>query len=164
MSSAGYEKLMIYGFSLDYPTSCKLEFNPKFERKEGDVAIKWPTGEHIFVSWGPLEKIKNKVGNAEVHANFTLEKIKKNQRAKVTRLEHTLRGVNGHDSIYDHVKLEIPSPGLFGGKPQFQEIRSFHLHCDRTSRYFLIYESTLPERAGERQDAIERVVASFACH
>lgn len=164
MSSAESEKLMIYGFSLDYPINCKLEFNPKFERGEGDVAIKWPTNEHIFVSWGPLEKIKNKVGNAEAHANFSLEKIKKNQRAKVTRLEHLLREVNGHHSSYDHIKLEIPSTGLFGGKPQFQEIRSFHLHCDRTSRYFVIYESTSPERAKERQDAIESVVTSFACH
>ncbi len=54
-SQSTYETLSIYGFKIDYPSTLKVEFNPKSQHEEGDVAFKPSTsGFRLFLSWGQL--------------------------------------------------------------------------------------------------------------
>ena len=155
---------MIYGFSFEYPTDCKLEFNPKFKREEGDVALKWPQNFNIFVSWGPLDKLKEKSTTLEDHANFSLDRIKKSVQGKISTIEPKETEVQGHKSLFNHVRVEVPRRGLFGGKSQYQEVRSLHLHCEESSRYFVIYGTTGIEKSEQQGETVSSVIESFRCH
>ena len=70
--------------------------------------------------------------------------------------------MDGHTAVFNHVKIEVPRRGLFG-KGQMQEVRSVHLHCDKTKRYFVIYAtSTRPTRHSDR--TMQEIVDSLQCH
>src|SRR5271163_1757906 len=71
------DSLKIYGFSFEFPKDRKLEFNPKFKRTDGDVAVKTPDKAVVFVSWGELEKVVKKAPGVEDHAKFSLDRVKK---------------------------------------------------------------------------------------
>lgn len=154
---------MIYGFSFEYPTDCKLEFNPKFKREEGDVALKWPQNFTLFVSWGPLERLKKSM-TLEDHANFSLDRIKKSVQGKISTIERKETEVQGHKTLFNHVRVEVPRRGIFGGKSQYHEVRSLHLHCEQSSRYFVIYGTTAVEKSEQQGAIVSSVIDSFKCH
>ena len=158
------EMLMLYGFSFEYPASAKIEFNPKFSREAGDVAIKLPGAHNTFVSWGNLEKLKKKLPTVEEHASYSLERARKNLQGTLTVVEKTRVTVNGHDSEYNHVRVDRSRRGLFGSVVQVQELHSLHIHCPETSRYFVIYGSTAPESAESQGQTVSTLVRSFRCH
>ena len=158
------ETLMIYGFSFEYPASAKIEFNPKFTREAGDVAVKFPRAYNTFVSWGNLEKLRKKLPTVEEHAKYSLEAARKNLQGKLTTVEKTLVNVNGHDSEYNHIRVDISRRGLFGSREQVQEMRSLHLHCPDSSRYFVIYGSTDPENAESQRQTVGTLIRSLRCH
>ena len=162
MESPKGEKLVIYGFSFEYPAGAKIEFNPKFNRDEGDVAVKF-TGEHnTFVSWGPLEKAK-KFGSLEEHAKHSIENVRKRVQGKVKSIQRREVQVNGHSAEYNHVKVDVPKRGLFG-RGEVQEIHSLHLHCTESTRYFVIYGSSRPEKSESQGEIVTKLVESFRCH
>ncbi len=154
---------MLYGFSFEYPRDCKLEFNPKFKREDGDIALKWPQIFTLFVSWGPLDRLK-KMATLEAHANFSLDRIKKSVQGKISTIERTEPEVQGHRCLFNHVRVEVPRKGLFGGRSHYQEVRSLHLHCERSSRYFVIYGTTDPERSDQQGATLTGIMDSFQCH
>jgi hypothetical protein len=158
------ETLMIYGFSFEYPGQAKLEFNPKFKREGGDVAIKL-TGEYnTFVSWGNLEKIREKFSDVNKHAIYSIENVRKSSQGKVTNIENRDVTVNGHTAAYNHVRIDVPRRGLFGGRSQSQEIHSLHIHCPESGRYFVIYGSAIPERSEPQGRTVMKLLESFRCH
>ncbi len=163
MTGSQRERLTIYGFSFEYPTDCKLEFNPKFKREDGDVALKWPQNFTLFVSWGPLERLKKSM-TLEDHANFSLERIKKSVQGKISTIERKEIEVQGHNTLFNHVRVEVPRRGIFGGKSRYQEVRSIHLHCEQSSRYFVIYGTTDVEKSEQQGVTVSGVIDSFKCH
>ena len=48
------EPFSAYGFSIQYPMVCRVEFNPKSLRGKGDVVFHFPDREKLFVTWGNL--------------------------------------------------------------------------------------------------------------
>src|SRR5580658_8789243 len=82
------DTLQIYGFSFEFPKTCKLEFNPKFKRTDGDVAVKAPDKAVVFVSWGELEKVVKKASTVEDHAKFSLDRVKKSVQGKMKVVDH----------------------------------------------------------------------------
>jgi len=157
------DTLRIYGFSFRFPETAKLEFNPKFKRTEGDVAVKSPEKANVFVSWGDLEKIVKKAPTIQDHAKFSLDRVKKSVQGKMSTVESKEMTVGGHTAVFNHVKIEVPRRGLFG-KGQIQEVRSVHLHCDATKRFFVIYANSTEANTESQARTMDEILDSFQCH
>ena len=157
------DTLTIYGFSFDFPKDRKLEFNPKFKRTDGDVAVKAPDKAVVFVSWGELERIVKKAPTIEDHAKFSLDRVKKSVQGKLNQVEHKRIDVNGHPAEYNHVKILVPRRGLLGRGSE-QEVTSVHIHCPKTGRYFVIYATSTGGNAGEQKTALESITETLRCH
>jgi hypothetical protein len=160
----GYERLEAYGFGVDYPFDCVIEFNPKSTRARGDVALKSPNGYKLFLSWGELEKVK-KLNGVNGHADYSIERIKGSREAKVTDVRKDTFNVNGHRAAFRDADVELIRRGMFFNTTKtMQRVRSLHLHCDASSRYFVIYGPVASERQDEQSEVIDRMVKSFICH
>ena len=149
---------------MDYPADCVIEFNPKSKRSEGDVALKSPSGYKLFLSWGELEKVK-KLNGVEAHADYSIARIKGNREAKIWDVRRDSMVVNGHRSAFREIDLEIVRRGIFfNASKSPQHVRSLHVHCDLTGRYFVIYGPVAPEKSKEQGEVVSRMVKSFVCH
>ena len=159
------ETLRIYGMSFDFPLSQKLEFDPKFTREEGSVALKSPTKSVVFVTWGELQRIAKKLPTPREHSRYSMERAARSARGKLNQVEQRDVQINGHPAAYSRVEVEMPR-GLLGPQRSNQEIVSVHFHCDRTSRYFVIYTSSDwgGHSAQGRDDVFRVVTESFRCH
>ncbi len=157
------DNLTIYGFTFEYPKTRKLEFNPKFKRTDGDVAVKSPEKAVVFVSWGELERVIKKAPTIEAHAKFSLERVKKSVQGKMTSVDHRVMDVNGHRAEYNDVKILVPRRGLLG-KGTEQQVTSVHVHCDRTGRYFVIYTTSTPNNVKDQQRTLQGIVETLRCH
>jgi hypothetical protein len=157
------DTLRIYGFSFKFPKTAKLEFNPKFTRADGDVAVKSPGKANVFVSWGDLEKVMKKAPTIEDHANFSLERVKKSVQGKMTQVDSREVTVCGHNALFNHVRIEVPKRGLFGKGP-LQDVRSVHLHCDDTRRFFVIYSTSTEQNEKVQSKTMQEIVDSLQCH
>jgi len=71
--------------------------------------------------------------------------------------------VNGHPALYNHVKIEVPRRGLFG-KAREQEVRSVHLHCEKSGRYFVIYATSNETNSEQQGRTIQEIIDSLRCH
>ncbi len=159
-----YERLEMYAFGVDYPNHMILELNPKSTRDHGDVAFKAPGGFKVFVSWGELAKVQ-KLGGVDAHADYSIKRMKGSGEAKVIDVKRESTKVQGHVASYNVVKLELIRRGIFFNKTATaQEVRSLHLHCDTSSRYFVIYGPATPERVDEQRETIAKMVQTFSCH
>lgn len=157
------DSLTIYGFSFEYPKSRKLEFNPKFKRTDGDVAVKSPEKAVVFVSWGQLEKIAKKAPTIEDHAKFSLERVKKSVQGKMTSVDRKEMEVNGHPALYNNVRIQVPKRGLFG-RAQEQEVTSVHVHCPESQRYYVIYTTSNDLNVAEQQKTLQGIIDTLRCH
>jgi hypothetical protein len=160
-----FERFSIYSFELDYPSACKVELNPKSKREQGDVAFKIAPGYIIFLSWGPMEKIQGKFSSPSEHATFSLERVRKSGSTRnFKELERKPVDLNGHEAIFTHVVMEPMRRGFFGKGPDPQEVRSFHVHCSDSSRYFVLYGSIAAARSEEQEAVIQHMLESLSCH
>lgn len=158
------DTLCIYGLAFNFPVTYELEFNPKFKREDGDLAIKSPTKSAIFVSWGDLRKVVKKLPNPAEHSRFSVERVVKGVQGKLIDVEQKEMRVNGHAAVFTHARVEMPG-GLIGGK-RILETESLHLHCENASRYYVIHTSFNPSRPKDsgNDDALKLVIDTFKCH
>jgi len=162
-SQAAYERFEAYGFGTDYPSDWVIELNPKSRRALGDLALKYPGGDKLFLSWGELEKVK-KLNGVEAHADYSVDRIK-GRGGKIVDLRKDSVVVNGHRSASRDVDIETLRRGRFMSTYKVrQHVRSLHVHCDVTGRYFVIYGSISPDRAEEQSEVFSKVVKTFVCH
>jgi len=157
------DTLTVYGFSFRFSAASSLEFNPKFKREAGDVAVKSPEKAAVFVSWGDLAKLEKRAPTLEAHAKFSMDKVKKSVQGKMKQLELKEIDVNGHTALFNHVRIEVPRRGLFG-KGREQEVTSVHLHCKESGRYFVIYATSNDANAAKQGRTIEDIIGSLRCH
>lgn len=161
-----FESFSIYGFSLNYPKECRVEFNPKSRREAGDMVFHFPDKVKIFLSWGELEKATKRFQTIEDHAANSLETMKKAGNVKNFEkvMSDTLK-VRSHKATYNHVTLDEVTLGLFTGKRAVpRDACSVHVHCPESSRYFVIY-TLLPRESVHEQDKVLRAMTnSLKCH
>lgn len=164
-SPVPYERFEAYGFGIDYPADCTIEFNPRSTRTVGDVAMKSPRGYKLFLSWGDLQKVK-KLNGIEGHADYTIQRLKGRLAAQVGEVRKESTTVNGHRASFRDVTLEVISKGFFplSTSKSLQRVRSLHVHCDVSSRYFVIYSQVSPEKSEEQIEVVSNMVKTFVCH
>jgi hypothetical protein len=159
-----FEHFAAYGFSVDYPTDCLIEMKPRANREVGEVAFKFPRGNVFFLTWGQLGQVE-KFHGAEGHADFSIDRIRKNRDAKITNLKRDSIEVNGHPAPFNRVWVEVVRRGLIlGSTRRAHEIRSIHVHCENTGRYFLMYVQGAAETSDQQESVMARMALTFKCH
>jgi len=160
------ENFSVYKFSIDYPSVCRVEFNPKSGRDKGDVVFHFPDKERIFLTWGDLKIAEKKFDNAEKHAEHSLQAVKKSCSVKkMDQIHKDTLMINSHKASYNHVKLDEIQPGIFVGRRVItHETHSVHLHCNKSSRYFVIYTMLSPKAPEDFDTVFKMMSNSFKCH
>jgi hypothetical protein len=155
----------MYGFTIDYPEDCRVEFNSKSRREAGDVGFRLPENIMIYLTWGELEKVTNRFGSPEEHANYSLDAMEKGK--KVKNFERVFRDsirLQNHRSSVNKVKFDEKTLKLFGGSKDLpREAYSLHVHCDKSKRYFVLYTMT-PANEVRFEKIMESMRESFKCH
>jgi len=163
-----YESFSVYGFHVVYPTTWKIEFDPKSDRLKGDVAFKSPEKENIFLSWGSLEKAKKRYSSLEEHANDSIDRIKKNPRVRKVETSQTKdTRIQSHKALFSLVKVTFSTPSLLPftkTKEEVQEVRCMHLHCETSERYYVIYGAIALSKSQEHEAIFNNMMKSFKCH
>jgi len=163
-----YEFFHIYGFRTVYPVGWKIELDPKSERSEGSATFKSPEKAHIVVSWGPLEKAKEKYSSLEEHARDSVNRIKKDRKIKKVELVQTKKvKVNSHGAVFSHIRIVFSMRKLlpFGkGKTHEREVRSLHFYCKPSMRYFVVYGVTASSKSLQQRCVFDNIIESFVCH
>ena len=162
----GFENFSIYGFSIDYPETCRVGFNSKSRREAGDVSFIFPDSVKIFLSWGDLGKVSKRFGSVEEHADYGLDKMQKGKNVKnFERVSRNTMPLHNHRGSVNKVRFDEKGLKLFGhGKDIPREAYSLHVHCDKSNRYFVLYTMT-PADGDVRFDRImESMGESFNCH
>jgi len=162
---AGRDTLRIYGMSFDFPLSQKLEFDPKLTREGGSVAVKSPAKSVVFVTWGDLRRVVKKLPTPREHSRYSMERAAKSARGRLNQVEQRDVQINGHPAAYSRAVVEVPKV-LLGPRRPNQVIESVHFHCDRSSRYFVIYTSSDwgGSDATGGEGAFPIVTETFKCH
>jgi hypothetical protein len=163
---SNFENFSMYGFAVDYPDVCRVEFNSKSRREAGDVAFSFPNSARIFLSWGDLEKASKRFTSAGEHASYSMDAMKNRKHVKnFERVTGDTIPMHGHEASVNKVRFDEDTLKLFGrGKDIPREAYSLHVHCDKTKRYFVLY-SMAPANSELRFDRImEDMRESFRCH
>lgn len=160
------EKFSMYGFSIDYPDGCRVEFNSKSRREAGDVAFQLPEKIGIFLSWGELEKVTKRFDSAEEHAAYSLETMKNRKKVRnFERVSHDIITLNDHNSSVNRIRFGYKATRLFpGGKNIPWEAYSLHVHCDKSRRYFVLYTMAPASEEARFDKLMESMRDSFSCH
>ncbi len=153
----------MYGFSIEYPDTWDVELNPKSERRAGDVVFK-TTRQRIFLTWGSLEIVKQKFGSLDKHAEAGLEKVRKGSDVKkMEMILHKEDWVNGHRAIFNRFRVTL-GVSFFAMRTAYRELSSVHLHCEKTGKFFVIYESVMGQDIFTDVELFEHMKGSLACH
>jgi len=167
LDNASFEKFSVYKFSINYPSVCRVEFNPKSRRESGDVVFHFPDKEKVFLSWGDLEKVQKRFSTVEEQAEHGIKTVSKSGAVKgCERVVKDSIEVNSHKAAYNHIRLkETVGGGLFGGSKTVQrEGYSAHLQCENSSRYFVIYTLLSANAPQDFGDLMKTMIDSFRCH
>ena len=165
MANVGFEKFSIYGFSIDYPSVCRIDLNRKSGRASGDVVFRFPDKERVILIWGDLGKAQKRFHTVEVHAEHGIKRISTSGPVKsCERVNKDSIEVNSHRAAYNRIKVN-QSVSLFAkNKTVARDGYSLHLHCPNSSRYFIIstlLSSNAPQDFGELMKAM---MDSLKCH
>ena len=155
----------MYGFRIEYPEECRVEFNSKSRREAGDVAFRFPENTRIYLSWGELEKVAKRFNSAEEHANYSLEAMQKGKNVKnFERVYRDVIPMHSHKGSVNKVKFDEKGVRFIpGSKDLPREAYSFHIHCDKSNRYFILYGMT-PANEARYGRIMDSMRESFKCH
>lgn len=161
------ERFSVYGFSIDYPLVCRIEFKPKNSREKGDMVFHFPDKEKLFVSWGDLTVVQKNFQTLEGQVEHNMQSLKKrSKRLNVQDLARTSDSltVSSHRAIFDHLRIEEPGPGLFRRSKVSRSAYTVHLHCPNSNRFFVIYTLLSPKAPEDFEDLFKTMASSLKCH
>jgi len=166
MEDSDYELVVLYGFSATCPKTARLEFNPKSNRKKGDLVFHLEEGFKIFLSWGSLEEAKKRYPTAAAQASRSIERSVKSTRAKLDGTTETRDlKIQGHDAVYTHARMLFERGGFpFGTRRVTQDAYAMHVHCDNSERYYVMYAFARPEASEELGKIFQPMMSSLKCH
>ena len=161
-----FEHFRLYGFSIDYPDECRVEFNNKSRRQSGDMSFQFPDKVRIFLTWGELEKVSKRFKSTEEHAEYSLNAMQKGKNVK--NFERVSRDsmASRHDKgTVNKVRFDEMASGPFArGKATPREAHSMHVHCENSKRYFVLYTMTPRSDEGRYDKIMAEMRDSFKCH
>jgi hypothetical protein len=163
-----YETFSVYGFHTVYPSTWKIEFNPKSDRIKGDVAFKSPEKDNIFLSWGPLELAKKRFSSLEGHVEHSVNQIRKDPRVRgVDTVKTEEFSIKSHKAIYSLLKVTFLAPSMIPlrkGREDVMEMRTMNTYCPVSGRYYVLFGQIALEKSEEHEAIFNNMVQSFRCH
>lgn len=160
-----FDTLSMYGFSIEYPSSWRIELDSKSKREKGTVAFKSPEKIAIFLSWGPLEDAKKRYASSREQAEGSVERMRGTGGVKdVEVLEMKSLEVNSHEATFTHTRIVMERPLFVRIKPLRQKARSLHLHCQESERYFVLYLVAKEEETDKYAEVFDHMMKSIKCH
>jgi hypothetical protein len=158
------ERFSVYGFSIHYPSICRVEFNPKSSRGRGDLVFHFPDREKLFITWGNLSAAQKTFHTLENQVEYSMKSIKKSSNIKnLTRSTDSME-VNSHRAAYNYLQLEELGRGLISRAKIPRSAYSVHLHCPNSERFFAIYSPLTPMAPHDFGDLFKAMVLTFKCH
>jgi hypothetical protein len=160
-----FEKLTIYKFSIDYPSACRTEFNPKNKHNSGDLVFHFPNKEKVFITWGELEKAKKKFPTLSDYAENSIKQVRK-EATVFEREKQSSISLNSHEALYNQTSVSQPPLGLLGlgRKPVKRGTYSVHLYCEPSARFFVIYALFSGSTDESFRETFMHMAKSFTCH
>ena len=161
------EHFAVYRFSMDYPSVCRFEFNPKTKRDKGDIVIHFPDREKVFLSWGNLAVVTKKYPNANDFAAHSIKQMSKSRNiSKTDKIDEKTITVDSHEAFYNKVQFhETVGIGFSSkGRTNLRTTCSVHFYCSKSSRYFVIYALLTPKAPEDFDGLFLKMVESFRCH
>ena len=159
------EKFAVYGFQLEIPDDWRVEFNPKSNRREGDVALHSPKNNICYFSWGKLEEAKKRYGSLEDHRNDTIKRIRKSSNVQSAELITSDKlAVSGHEGLRSEVEVR-QNRGIMGRGQVAHRISSVHFYCPESSRFHVIHwDITVGDEYADPQKILASMASSVECH
>ena len=161
-----FESFCVYGFCISYTKSYKVKLDAKSSRNEGNVAFESTEDGSVIVSWGPLTLAKERYSSLGEHARSSIERIRIEPKAKkVELIESKKVHVNTHEAVLSHIRMLFSLRRFWPFSKRFQEeIRSLHIHCEASQRYFVVYGMTTPDQSNLQKSIFNKIIKSFSCH
>lgn len=149
-----------------YPSGWRVELNPSSRSTEGDVVFHSPGKDKVYVSWGPLEKARNRFADTEQHAESSIDRIRRSRDVRNLEVEETRTlPLNGHQVVFHRIKFEVYSPGiLMKGKTEYKSVYSAHIHCPESGRYLVLYTLCDQESSVVSPQLVQTLINSISCH
>ena len=156
---------MIYKFSIDYPSVCRAEFNPKNQHDSGDLVFHFPNKEKVFITWGELEKARKKFRTLSDYAESSIKEVRKGATV-FEREEQSSITLNSHEALYNQTSVSQPPMGLLGVRRKLVKrgTYSVHLYCEQSSRFFVIYALFSDSTDESFRETFMHMANSFTCH
>ena len=161
------ERFSVYGFSIDYPLVCRIEFKPMNSRGKGDMVFHFPDKEKLFVTWGDLTVAQKNFQTLEGQVEHNMQVLKKRcKRLNVQNLTRTTDSltVSSHQAIFNHIRLEELGPGLFRRSKISRSAYTIHLHCPNSNRFFVISALLSPKASEDFEGLFKTMASSLNCH
>ena len=159
------EVFALYGFELKIPQVWRVELDPKATRELGDVAFHTPKKNRIFVSWGPLEKAKNRFKTLEEHREWTLSELKKSRGVKALSISgsgETL--ICGHRALIAQVSASLGG-GIMPPPQPVRDMCSAFFYCPDGARYYVVYsQMRFPDEYTNFPEVFDSLIHSMICH
>lgn len=162
-----FETLSLYGMSIGYPKTARLELNRKSTRELGDVVFHFDRREKIVLSWGDLAEARRHYEDANAQAVASIERAKKSHQVRnMQSVERKDLPLHGHQAVYNHMRFEVVSRGILRDrKIAEQETHSIHLHCPQSGRFYVLYGSaTSSPDVSDQRSALLEMASSLKCH
>lgn len=158
--------MALYGFSVKYPNSARLELNPKARREKGDVVFHLDGGFKIFLSWGSLQEARKRYATAAEQASDSVQRSVASGRGKLDGTPETRNlKIHGHDAVYTHARMLLERGGFpFGRRLLTQDAYAMHIHCKDSGRYYVVYAFARPEVPEQLGKTFEPMMSSLKCH
>jgi hypothetical protein len=156
----------MYGFAIDYPEECRVDFNSKNRRESGDVVFRFPEDTKIFLTWGDLEKVSKRFASSEEHASYSLDAMKKGKNVKnFQSVSRDTISVRNHTSSVNKVSFDEKALSFLPGSKDIpREAYSLHVYCDKSNRYFVLYTMAPANDQRGFDKIMESMTESFKCH
>jgi hypothetical protein len=129
------------------------------------VVFHFPDKVKIFLSWGDLEKAVKSFHTVEEHADHSLNAVKKSGNVKkFERVSRDTLSLYSHKGVYSRVRLEEMTVGFLTGRKSIpRDAYSVHVHCQDSSRYFVIYTLIYGGTEGHEK-TLMTMANSIKCH
>ncbi len=162
----GFEHFSVYGFCTAYPKSHTVKLDPKSRREEGNIVFQSTDDGNIIVSWTPLSMAEERYSCLEEHVKDSVDRIRTRPRVKSVELvENRKMHVNSHEAVFSHIRMFFSLRRFWPfGKTFQEEIRSLHIYCRASGRYFVLYSMATPDQSAIQSRIFENIIESFVCH
>ncbi|MBS7655637.1 hypothetical protein KEJ50_03955 [Candidatus Bathyarchaeota archaeon] len=163
-----YEDFSLYGIKLKYPERCIIHPSSQLKRLNGELSFIFDEKESklkLTFSWKPLSHIKRRYRSNEEFSNAAIKLMKKDRSLEALDvLEHKIIEVNGHKTVFCHIKISLYKPLLFKPTRVTQEVKFAVIFCEESERCITLYSEEVLSESSLQNNCFEKILNSIICH